>query len=256
MGEIIRKKSRTRLGKIGKMKSKMLRKIKRVVKNIFFIKKDIAGENNKFEIVAESFRHICVSVHGKENLIHIEDGTFIENCKFFINGNNNRIIIGNLNLFRKTEFRVDGNFCEIKIGKENNFLGEHNVFCVSRSNTQIIVGNQNKFVWGHNNFTAEDGTILKIGSNCLFSNDVYVRTGDSHSLIDLNTDKKINMAKNVEIGNRVWIAPCVRILKGSAIKDDSVVGTGSIVTHSFSKGNVVIAGNPAKIVKENVKWLK
>ena len=40
------------------------------------------------------------------------------------------------------------------------------------------------------------------------------------------------------------------ILPGVILGDNTVVGAGSVVTHSFEKGKVVIAGNPAKIIKE------
>ena len=44
------------------------------------------------------------------------------------------------------------------------------------------------------------------------------------------------------------------ILKGVTIGDNCIIGAGSIVTKPFDKGNVIIAGVPAKIVKENINW--
>ena len=44
------------------------------------------------------------------------------------------------------------------------------------------------------------------------------------------------------------------ILKGVTIPDNSIVATGSIVTREFKDKNVLIAGNPAKIIKEGVDW--
>ena len=46
-----------------------------------------------------------------------------------------------------------------------------------------------------------------------------------------------------------WIGANSIILPGVEIGENSVVGAGSIVTKSFPKG-VVIAGNPAKLIKE------
>ena len=51
-------------------------------------------------------------------------------------------------------------------------------------------------------------------------------------------------------------APYVTILKGSVIKDGSVVGTHSVVAKAFDEPNVVIVGNPARIVKHNIFWKK
>ncbi|EHJ57272.1 hypothetical protein HMPREF9318_00408 [Streptococcus urinalis FB127-CNA-2] len=53
----------------------------------------------------------------------------------------------------------------------------------------------------------------------------------------------------ITIGNNVWLAAGVTILPGVTLGDNVVVGAGSVVTKSY-KDNVVIAGNPAKIIKE------
>lgn len=35
---------------------------------------------------------------------------------------------------------------------------------------------------------------------------------------------------------------------------NSIVGACSVITKQFEEENVILAGNPAKIVKQNVKW--
>ncbi|MBP2659028.1 MAG: hypothetical protein H6Q69_2060 [Firmicutes bacterium] len=40
----------------------------------------------------------------------------------------------------------------------------------------------------------------------MFSHDVHIRNGDSHSIIDLQTKKRINFSKDIIIGDHVWIA--------------------------------------------------
>ena len=44
------------------------------------------------------------------------------------------------------------------------------------------------------------------------------------------------------------------LLKGVKIEGHSIIGSGSVVTKSFGETNVVIAGNPAKIVKKDIDW--
>ncbi len=89
-----------------------------------------------------------------------------------------------------------------------------------------------------------------------FSYDVDLRTGDSHSIINLNTNKRINYAKDVTVGNHVWVASHVSILKGVAIPSNSIIATRSLVTKSFNQEYVLIAGSPAEIRKENITWKK
>ena len=54
--------------------------------------------------------------------------------------------------------------------------------------------------------------------------------------------------KDVIIGNNVWIGWGSIILKGTIIGDNCVIGAGSLVSGEFPD-NVVIAGNPARIIK-------
>ena len=99
-----------------------------------------------------------------------------------------------------------------------------------------------------------EGTKIDIGKNCLFSANITIRTGDSHSLVDTNTGKRINPSKDVKIGNHVWVGNGATILKGIEIPEDCVVGACAVVTHTPQEGNCVLAGNPAKVVKTGVVW--
>ncbi|HEY9752233.1 MAG TPA: hypothetical protein V6C46_04750, partial [Coleofasciculaceae cyanobacterium] len=54
----------------------------------------------------------------------------------------------------------------------------------------------------------------------------------------------------------VWIASHVSILKGVSIPDNSIVATRSVVTKSFNMQNTLIGGVPAKVLKNNINWLR
>jgi len=55
--------------------------------------------------------------------------------------------------------------------------------------------------------------------------------------------------KPVTIGNKVWIGLNATILKGVVIGEGAVVGAGSVVTKDIPP-YVVVAGNPARVVRE------
>ena len=57
----------------------------------------------------------------------------------------------------------------------------------------------------------------------------------------------------ITIGENVWIGCRALILKGVTIGDGAVVAAGAVVTKDVP-ANCVVAGNPAKIIKENVVW--
>lgn len=57
----------------------------------------------------------------------------------------------------------------------------------------------------------------------------------------------------IHIGNHCWIGCNCIVLKGVTIGDGAVVAAGSVVTKNIPP-NTLVAGNPAKIIKENVSW--
>ena len=70
--------------------------------------------------------------------------------------------------------------------------------------------------------------------------------GRTDSIILLSIDKK---NKKTIIGNNVILYPNAIILNNSSIGDNSKVGAGAVVTHDVP-ANVIVAGNPARVIKE------
>ncbi len=116
-----------------------------------------------------------------------------------------------------------------------------------KENTEIIFGDN---IIINNNFSCTaEGEGISIGDNCLIGTNVSIFDSDFH---DLNPKTRFGgVAKKapVKIGNNVFIGSNVTILKGVTIGDNSVVGSGSIVAKSIP-ANVVVAGIPAKVIRE------
>ena len=53
----------------------------------------------------------------------------------------------------------------------------------------------------------------------------------------------------MKIGNNVFIGMNTTILKGTTIGDNVIIGAGSVVTKNIPAG-VIVAGNPAKVIRE------
>lgn len=85
---------------------------------------------------------------------------------------------------------------------------------------------------------------IYIGNYVHFASNIGIISGN-HDLYDQT--KHVN--KKVEIGDYSWIGMGAIIMPGVKLGTRTVVGAGSIVTHSFPDGFCVIAGNPAKLIK-------
>ena len=180
----------------------------------------------------------------------ISNGKLMLGCTIKSKGKNNRVIFGNGGALIKTVIHIDGDNNYIYIGDGASV--RYGVLWIEDSNNKILIGN-NTHICGHTQLACIEGTTIEIGKDCLFSSDVTIRTGDSHSLLDLN-GTRINPSQDVKVGNLVWLCNDVKILSGVNICNDVVIGTGSIVTHNVSEEKTVVAGVPAKIINRNVIW--
>lgn len=181
------------------------------------------------------------------------DGNLLLNCNITINGTGNKVIIteDGANRLNHTKIFIQGDNNSITIGRNNNL--NYLELWIEDNDGSIILHNAIT-VAGHTQLAVIEGSRIEVGNNCLFSSDVSIKTGDSHSIFDSFTKQRINISKNVFIGDRVWLGHRAVVLKGVKLNSDIIVGTGAIVSKSINKSNVVIAGIPAKIVKENVYW--
>lgn len=175
-------------------------------------------------------------------------GTF----KKVIDGKGNNRIIGNSTFLNSTVFHIIGNYNTIKIGS-NCSIGKDCSFWIEGNNISIEIGDYTSFTHTCHFCAQENNTNIKVGEDCMFSNNIIVRTSDSHSIINLNTNDRINHARNVVIGKHVWIAPQSIIMKGAIIGDGTIVGSRTLVTKTVPE-NCLAVGAPAKVVKTNVSW--
>lgn len=104
-----------------------------------------------------------------------------------------------------------------------------------------------------------DGSILnatesyiKIGDNVTISSKAMILAASYDVMKFLQGGKNSKKHKNSEIniGNNVWICAGAVILPDVTIADHVVIGAGSVVTKSIEQSWCVIAGNPAKVVKD------
>lgn len=93
---------------------------------------------------------------------------------------------------------------------------------------------------------------ISFGDNVLISWDCLIMDTDWHKII--KDGKQVNGNREICISNNVWIGCRSTILKGVFIPDGCVVAANSNVVRSIDDDCCIIAGNPAKKVKDEVEW--
>lgn len=143
---------------------------------------------------------------------------------------------------------------------------------IVKRNGLISVGNFTTF-WPHVKLSCESGSAketakMKIGHSCSIGDRTEIHCGknieignyviiawdcvildrDYHSMNDSQETMKA-----VTIKDRVWIGCRAIILKGVTIGEGAVVAAGSVVTRDVPS-HTLVAGNPAKVIKEVKGW--
>jgi acetyltransferase-like isoleucine patch superfamily enzyme len=174
---------------------------------------------------------------------------------------------------RGIDVRADGDGNSVLIGRNADIrrlsvelYGKDNKIIIERGskiNARIICkGDGNLVHIGHHvelneaYLQAEYGTNIVIGAWGIYSVGLVVRSGDSHSVVDIKTLRRINQPDSIHISERVWAGYRVSIMKGVRIQPDTIIAAASVVTRSPKDGRCIIAGTPAKIVRRGVFWDK
>lgn len=174
---------------------------------------------------------ILINNQGRNNHIQIQEHCNINNCRFLFKGSNN----------------------SIEIHSKVSLNGV--TFWIEDDNNRIIIGENCTFEEG-TQLAACEGTEIFIGNDCMFSNNISVRTTDSHSILNSKGDRT-NNAANIHIGNHIWIGLQALILKGARIENNCIIGARAVISSSTPNcPNSLIAGFPAKIIRKDTSWCR
>ncbi len=93
---------------------------------------------------------------------------------------------------------------------------------------------------------------MQIGQGCVISWDCQFLDDDYHTIE--YEGKKAPQSFDIIVGDYVWIGCGAKIYKGTVIPDGCVVASDSVVRGIFIQKNALIAGNPAKVIKDKISW--
>lgn len=187
-----------------------------------------------------------INIVGKYNTVDINSISINNNISIY--GNNNKIYIGE-GVLNNCQIIIRGDNCNLKIKKNREITNSK--FIILDNKSQIFIDNGTGI--GGARIVTAGGKNVNIGQNCMISDNVEIWASDTHSIIDLENNQRINLDKTVNIGNNVWIGSGVKILKGVNIENQSIVGMGSIVVNNV-KSKTISVGCPNKEIRSNISW--
>ena len=143
---------------------------------------------------------------------------------------------------------ISGN--NIRIGHSFTAIGEPGnrveigVWGREHGQGRVVIGDSVLMSPG-SRISASDEVIL--GDGVMLANGAYITDSDWHTIHDRTV--RAETPTPVHIGDNVWLGDNSAVLKGVTIGENSVIAARAVVTRDVP-ANVVVAGNPAKVVKE------
>lgn len=200
-----------------------------------------AFNKNSFNIIdTMAFFEICTIDVFSKDVIGIVHARLNNNSKLSISSSSN-CNIDSVYLGEKTSIVV-GNNTGINIRNcEINNDSKINVYSGSLKMEDVYIGER---------CVIHAYKSINIGSGTIISWNVSIMDGDGHSI---EHNKKLNSPQDVTIEENVWIGNNSIILKGVTIGKGSVVAAGSVVTKDVPP-RTIVAGNPARVIKEAIVW--
>ena len=211
--------------------SNMIAKAKPIyhaLRNPFEIRKRIKGQGNRIFLGKSILRRVRITIEGNNNTIDFSSGCLLQGLSINIRGNGHRLTMDAGGWCYRTSIVFEDENCLIEIGPG----------CLL--NKMLLAA-------------VETGCAIRLGSKVGLSEEVDVRTSDSHSIVDVATGKRLNPPGDITIGDGVWVGKGATILKGVTLGEHCVVGMRSVVTKNIPPYSLAV-GIPAKVIRSGVTW--
>ncbi|MCX6406412.1 MAG: hypothetical protein NTV28_05800 [Propionibacteriales bacterium] len=102
---------------------------------------------------------------------------------------------------------------------------------------------------------ARNGGSVVAGPEQLWAADVYVATDDMHRLEDRTTGERLNpFGASIRLGRHVWLCKDAVVTGHADVGDGAVVAMRSVVRGQKVPAHSVVAGVPARVVRDDVAW--
>lgn len=176
--------------------------------------------------------HLQIDFYGKNNVLYLEDGIDMNDVEIKFKGDNALVYLAkNCHHYNMHIAVSDGGV--VYCGRNTYINPDYRMSIQAYEKQNVIIGN-----------------------DTLFSFDIQICTSDAHKIYDYSGER-INLPESVLIGDHVWVGQNSIILKGTVIGSGAIVGAHSTVAGGMRVySNSIVAGNPARIIKENIFFTK
>lgn len=171
-----------------------------------------------------------INFRGKNNILVCNHDIQLKNVVLDFNGNNSIFYVGS---------NLTDNFRLVIYNNSTGFLGKD---CEFGSSVKLqIFENKNMIV----------------GDDCVFQDNIFISNSDGYSFYDSNSKSRINFSNTIYIGDHVFLGNNVFVSKGVKIGSGSIIDNASFIPpYAKIPSNVLVSGNPAKIIKNDIFFTK
>lgn len=191
----------------------------------------VENQGRKNRILAEgaSVENCRIRFEGSDSVLEFEPGASVKDCEIVVLGDRHRLFVGSHAVLTQSLLWFEDQDCLISIGRGTTM----------QRNGHIAV--------------TEPGRKIEIGENGMFSFSVDIRNGDSHTIFEEATGKRVNFARNIRIGDHVWLGAYTQVIGGADIGKNAIIGIRSLVNGPVSESSIAV-GIPARAVKRGFSW--
>ena len=213
--------------------------------SLFYLKNPLSVYKSIFYSLKHNGSLKGIKAHKNTSIIKSKQASMLELDSVNIGLNNTELGSLGMNSDWKTVLQVGPN-ASLTIGKNSFIYSGVKILVEKGAFVSIGAGS---LVSLYSNIFAKER--IEIGDGCFVSWGVQIIDSDHHTVVIDGHDTV--PTKPISIGDRVWVGCNATILKGVTIGNNCIVAAGAVVTKSFPD-NVLIGGNPARVIKENIDW--
>lgn len=186
---------------------------------------------------------------GLNNQVDIDRSVVVSSgVKIILAGSNNHLHIGEKTILSGGMIEMRNHDSSITIGSYCRLNGAFR--CRARQ-THIRIGDHTTMMMGQ--ITLHEAGTITLGEDCMLSGGITMDVSDMHSILDKETGERLNPPKDITIGDHVWLAQGVRVMKGAHIGQHTIIGSRAMVLGTIPAHSLAV-GTPARIVRSGVTW--